>query len=43
MTPERVANAIFLKAIIANKAGAYKVEEYYRFALEWYEAVAELN
>jgi hypothetical protein len=43
ITCDRVANAIFLKAIIANKALATPLENYYREALEWYEDVAGLN
>jgi hypothetical protein len=43
MTCDRVANAIFLKAIIANKALATPLENYYRESLEFYEDIAGLN
>jgi hypothetical protein len=43
MTCDRVANAIFLRAIIANRALAYPMEMYYREALEFYEDIAGLN
>jgi hypothetical protein len=43
MTCDRVANAIFLRAIIANRALAYPLEMYYREALEFYEDIAGLN
>lgn len=42
MTCIRVANAIFVRAILANDAGAKDLEEYYRFALEWYEWHADV-